>query len=170
MPPPGDFLLYIYELDRAMNICARRRTSQRRGRVTLRALWVIAIGPSVKRTRSSHLGAWVARDGTPNTVLDVDYRQMLWSPTTDADKAMGEALNLVIVAVGNAKECEVAAGERDPHRVADALLARGLNHAIVNRSPRRRARKDCGGWADRDRPANGLGADHSFGSGLCPVS
>ena len=45
------------------------------------------------------------------------------------------ALALVDVAVGNLEECEVAVGERDPERAADALLDAGVGLAVVKQGP-----------------------------------
>ena len=49
---------------------------------------------------------------------------------------VGKALEHVTVAVGNREECEVAVGETDPQRAADALLERGLELAIVKQGPK----------------------------------
>ena len=74
------------------------------------------------------------------------------------------------VAVGNREECEVAVGETDPHRAADALLDRGLELAVVKQGPRGVLA------ATRDERVevepfpvevvNGLGAGDSFGGAL----
>jgi 5-dehydro-2-deoxygluconokinase len=75
------------------------------------------------------------------------------------------------VAVGNREECEVAVGETDPVRAADALLERGVELAIVKQGPKGVLAKT------RDetvvvRPfpvdvVNGLGAGDAFGGALC---
>jgi 5-dehydro-2-deoxygluconokinase len=80
------------------------------------------------------------------------------------------ALELVTVAVGNAQECEVAVGEVDPQRAADALLDRGLDLAVVKQGPRGVLA------ATRDERVevepfpvevvNGLGAGDAFGGAL----
>ena len=80
---------------------------------------------------------------TPLTVLDLDYRPMFWSsPDGRAAARSRRALEHVTVAVGNREECEIAVGETDPHRAADALLDRGVELAIVKQGPQRRARED----------------------------
>ena len=61
----------------------------------------------------------------------------------EAREQVGEALEHVTVAVGNREECEVAVGETDPHRAADALLERGLELAVVKQGPQGRARRDA---------------------------
>ena len=42
----------------------------------------------------------------------------------------------VTVAVGNREECEVAVGETEPERAADALLAAGVELAVVKQGPK----------------------------------
>ena len=39
------------------------------------------------------------------------------------------------VAVGNREECEVAVGETEPERAADALLDAGVELAVVKQGP-----------------------------------
>ena len=74
------------------------------------------------------------------------------------------------IAVGNREECEVAVGETDPNRAADALLDRGLELAIVKQGPKGVLA------ATRDERVevptfpvevvNGLGAGDAFGGAL----
>jgi 5-dehydro-2-deoxygluconokinase len=83
---------------------------------------------------------------------------------------VGKALEHVTVAVGNREECQVAVGETDPQRAADALLERGLEIAIVKQGPRGVLA------ATRDERVevppfpvdvvNGLGAGDAFGGAL----
>ncbi len=83
---------------------------------------------------------------------------------------MEKALEHVTIAVGNREECEVAVGETDPNRAADALLDRGLELAIVKQGPKGVLA------ATRDERVevptfpvevvNGLGAGDAFGGAL----
>jgi 5-dehydro-2-deoxygluconokinase len=96
---------------------------------------------------------------------------MFWPSPQDASEAVGKALEHVTVAVGNREECEVAVGESDPGRAADALLDRGVELAVVKQGPR--------GVLGRTREetvlvpptpvtvVNGLGAGDGFGGALC---
>src|SRR4029079_5838148 len=88
-----------------------------------------------------------------------------------ASREVGRALENVTVAVGNREECEIAVGETDPHRAADALLDRGVELAVVKQGPK--------GVLAKTRTetievapyfvdvVNGLGAGDSFGGALC---
>ena len=133
-------------------------------------LWVTATGLSQEPSRATHLAALGHRARREHTVLDLDYRPMFWPDRETAGTRISEALEHVTVAVGNREECEVAVGESDPDRAADALLERGVHLAIVKQGP-------AGVLArTRDesvvvRPqsidvVNGLGAGDAFGGAL----
>jgi len=104
-------------------------------------------------------------------VLDLDYRQKFWNSPAEATEQIGQALEFVTVAIGNREECEVAVGEREPDRAADALLERGVELAIVKQGPDGVLAKT------RDESivvptfpvdvVNGLGAGDGFGGALC---
>ena len=72
----------------------------------------------------------------PLTVLDLDYRPMFWESPAAATEQVQRALQHVTVAVGNREECEIAVGETNPHKAADALLDLGVELAIVKQGPR----------------------------------
>ena len=92
---------------------------------------------------------------------------MFWESAEAASEHVRRALSHVTVAVGNREECEVAVGESDPMRAADALLDLGIELAIVKQGPK--------GVLGRTRTetvtvppisvkvVNGLGAGDSFG-------
>jgi len=96
---------------------------------------------------------------------------MFWGSAEEAAASVGPALDHVTIAIGNADECEVAVGERDPDRAADALLERGIELAIMKRGPKGVLAKT------RDERievppipvevVNGLGAGDAFGGALC---
>jgi 5-dehydro-2-deoxygluconokinase len=75
------------------------------------------------------------------------------------------------VAVGNREECEVAVGETEPEKAADALLAAGVELAIVKQGPKGVLAKSRSERVESPpipiRPLNGLGAGDSFGGSLC---
>ena len=104
-------------------------------------------------------------------MLDLDYRPMFWADPGEAHEQVSRALDHCTVAVGNREECEVAVGETDPDKAAQALLDRGLDLAVVKQGPR--------GTLARTRDervevppfpvevVNGLGAGDGFGGALC---
>ncbi len=64
-------------------------------------------------------------------MLDLDYRPMFWESGAAATEQVRRALPHVTIAVGNREECEIAVGETNPHKAADALLDLGVELAIV---------------------------------------
>ncbi|WP_370656940.1 PfkB family carbohydrate kinase [Streptomyces sp. NBS 14/10] len=83
-----------------------------------------------------------------------------------------KALRHTTVAVGNLDECEVATGEREPYAAAKALLAAGVELAVVKQGPKGVLAMDRDGFAVEVPPVrvevvNGLGAGDAFGGALC---
>ena len=171
MFPPDDFPLYIYRNPTAPDMYLEVEDVPMAKVVAARVYWSTATGLSREPTRATHFSAWKARGRAPHTVLDLDYRPMFWGSAEEAAASVGPALDHVTIAIGNADECEVAVGERDPDRAADALLERGIELAIVKRGPKGVLAKT------RDERievppipvevVNGLGAGDAFGGALC---
>jgi 5-dehydro-2-deoxygluconokinase len=169
--PPDDFPLYFYREPIAPDLMIEVGELDLDAIRSARVYWSTVTGLSREPSRSSHHAAWQARARAPLTVLDLDYRPMFWPSRQDASEAVGKALEHVTVAVGNREECEVAVGESDPERAADALLDRGVELAVVKQGPR--------GVLGRTREetvlvpptavtvVNGLGAGDGFGGALC---
>lgn len=169
--PPDDFPLYFYREPKApdLEITADELDLDAIRDATI--YWSTVTGLSQEPSRGAHHAAWDARDRTPLTILDLDYRPMFWDSPELATREIEKALGKVTVAVGNKEECEVAVGETDPHRAADALLERGIELAIVKQGPKGVLAKT------KDESievppyfvdvVNGLGAGDSFGGALC---
>src|SRR4051812_15297541 len=134
-------------------------------------LWATVTGLSEEPSRAAHHAAWEARGRRRHTVLDLDYRPMFWASREEAAAQVRAALPHVTVAVGNREECEVATGETDPDRAADALLAAGVELAVVKQGPRGvLARTAAERVVVPPTPVdvvNGLGAGDAFGGSLC---
>jgi 5-dehydro-2-deoxygluconokinase len=134
-------------------------------------LWVTGSCLSGAETGPTARALLETRARRRHTVLDLDYRPTFWASQEEATRAIGGALDSVTVAVGNRKECEVAIGTADADGAADALLARGIELAVVK----------LGGegvlvaTAERRvlvepvpvRVVCGLGAGDAFGGALC---
>lgn len=167
--PPDDFPLYFYRKPKApdLQVAETDLDAIRDARI----YWSTVTGLSEEPSRGTHFAAWSARGRSPLTILDLDYRPMFWADPAEASEQVARALEHVTIAVGNREECEVAVGETDPHRAADALLDRGLELAIVKQGPKGVLAKT------RDETVevppyfvdvvNGLGAGDSFGGALC---
>jgi 5-dehydro-2-deoxygluconokinase len=169
--PPDHFPLYFYRDPIAPDLMIAGDELDLVAIREARIFWSTVTGLSRQPSRDAHFTAWDAREQREHTILDLDYRPMFWSSAGDARDQVERALPHVTVAVGNAEECEVAVGESDPYRAADALLERGVRLAIVKRGPLGVLAKT------RDEtievPAypvdvvNGLGAGDGFGGALC---
>ncbi|RZU63888.1 5-dehydro-2-deoxygluconokinase [Microterricola gilva] len=169
--PPDDFPLYFYRDPIAPDLVINSDELDLEAIRSAKIFWSTVTGLSREPSRSAHHAAWAARGRAPLTVLDLDYRPMFWESPEQASAEVDSALELVTVAVGNREECEIAVGETDPHRTADALLERGIELAIVKRGPRGVLAKTRDETVEVEsfpvEVVNGLGAGDSFGGALC---
>jgi 5-dehydro-2-deoxygluconokinase len=170
--PPDDFPLYFYRQPKAPDLEIYVDELDRDAIVAADVFWVTGTGLSQEPSRTATLTAleW-RRESTGLTIIDLDYRPMFWPDPSEAHAQVSAALAYVDVAIGNREECEVAVGETDPDRAADALLAAGAELAVVKQGPAGvlGARRD-----DRVvvppvhvEVVNGLGAGDAFGGALC---
>lgn len=169
--PPDDFPLYFYREPKAPDLEIKASELDLDAIRDAKIYWSTVTGLSQEPSREAHHVAWDARGRKPLTILDLDYRTMFWESPELATREVEKALGKVTVAVGNKEECEVAVGETEPHRAADALLDRGIELAIVKQGPKGVLAKT------KDQSVevppyfvdviNGLGAGDSFGGALC---
>ncbi len=168
--PPDNFPLYFYREPKAPDINVAAVDLDLDAIRDTRILWFTATGLSEEPSRAAHVAALQARTGG-HTIFDLDYRPMFWADPAEARAQIGRALGHATVAVGNREECEVAVGETEPERAADALLDRGVRLAIVKQGPRgvlAKTRTETVEvppyWVE---VVNGLGAGDAFGGALC---
>ena len=169
--PPDDFPLYFYRDPIAPDLMLDDDALDLDAIRSAKIFWATVTGLSREPSRSAHHTAWDARGRAPLTVLDLDYRPMFWESAEVASQEVGKALEHVTVAIGNREECEVAVGETEPGRAADALLERGVELAVVKQGPKGVLAKT------RDESVevaphfvdviNGLGAGDGFGGAVC---
>jgi 5-dehydro-2-deoxygluconokinase len=168
--PPDDFPLYFYRYPTAPDLLLEVSDLPVEAIREAGVFWATVTGLSQEPSRSAHFGAWQARGRREHTVLDLDYRPMFWADREEAGTQVGKALEHVTVAVGNREECEVAVGETDPQRAADALLERGLELAVVKQGPKgvlaATAEERLEVPTHPVEVVNGLGAGDAFGGAL----
>jgi len=135
-------------------------------------LWLTtsSLSDEPSRTTIHDLLTWRGR--RTHTVLDLDWRPQFWPDKTSATAELDLVLDQVTMAIGNREECEVAVGESDPDRAADALLARGLEAALVKMGRDGVLVATADGTRERVAPypvevVCGLGAGDAFGGALC---
>lgn len=168
--PPDDFPLYFYRYPTAPDLMLTQADLPVDAIRSATVFWTTVTGLCQEPSRSAHHAAFAARGRARHTVLDLDYRPMFWSDPNEASAEVSRALEHVTIAVGNREECEVAVGETDPHRAADALLERGLDLAVVKQGPK----GVLAATADERvevppyfvEVVNGLGAGDAFGGAL----
>jgi 5-dehydro-2-deoxygluconokinase len=169
--PPDDFPLYFYRRPTAPDLMITEEQLDLPAIEQARVFWTTVTGLSEEPSRESHHVAWRARARRPLTILDLDYRPTFWAHPDDARREVARALEHVTVAVGNREECEIAVGETDPDRAADALLDRGVELAVVKQGPRgvlaatRDERLEVP--AHLVQVVNGLGSGDGFGGAFC---
>jgi 5-dehydro-2-deoxygluconokinase len=134
-------------------------------------LWISATGLSAGRSRESHFAVLEARAREPITMLNLEYRPTLWDSPAHATEQVEHVLPHVTVAVGNRDDCEVAVGESEPDRAADALLEAGVEVAVIKMGRDGVLAKTRAGERVKSPPTavptlNGLGADEAFDGSL----
>ena len=177
--PPDDFPLYFYRLPKAPDLEIHPEELDLAAIAAARIFWMSGTGLCAEPSRSATLRALATRSarrgpGRVATVFDLDWRPMFW-PEGSAEAAREvyrEALTHATVAVGNLAECEVATGEREPWACARALLAAGVELAVVKQGPAGVLVADRQGRRAEVPPhpvevVNGLGAGDAFGGALC---
>jgi len=169
--PPDNFPLYFYRDPIAPDLAIDAADLDVAAISEARIFWATVTGLSREPSRATHHAVWTARGRAPMTILDLDYRPMFWPSPAQATAEVGKALERVTVAVGNREECAIAVGETDPHRAADALLAHGVELAVVKQGPRGVLAKTADETVEipghRVKVVNGLGAGDGFGGALC---
>jgi 5-dehydro-2-deoxygluconokinase len=169
--PPDNFPLYFYRRPSAPDLQVRPAEIDADAVRSARLYWSTVTGLSEEPSRSAHFAAWEARNRAQFTVLDLDYRPMFWKSPAAATEQVQRALRHVTVAVGNREECEIAVGESNPRKAADALLDLGVELAIVKQGPRgvlgKTRHSSVTVAPNKVDVVNGLGAGDAFGGSLC---
>jgi 5-dehydro-2-deoxygluconokinase len=171
MFPPDDFPLFFYRFPTAPDLQIRPEELDLEAIAAADIFWATVTGLCQEPSRTATMAALEARGDHGLTVLDLDYRPMFWESAEEAHPHVRSALEHADVAVGNRQECEVAIGEREPDRAAAALLAAGVQLAVVKQGP-------AGVLGVRGDESvvvppvpvdvvNGLGAGDAFGGAMC---
>ncbi|MCD9875782.1 5-dehydro-2-deoxygluconokinase [Streptomyces guryensis] len=170
--PPDDFPLYFYRLPKAPDLDIAADELDLDAVRDAAVFWITGTGLSEEPSRSATLAAVAHRAKAGTTIFDLDWRPMFWADPAQARSYYAEVLRHTTVAVGNLDECEVATGEREPYAAAKALLAAGVELAVVKQGPKGVLAMDRDGSVAEIPPVpvdvvNGLGAGDAFGGALC---
>lgn len=169
--PPDNFPIYFYREPKAPDLVINSEELNLDAIKSAKIYWSTVTGLSQEPSRSAHFTAWDARAKKPHTILDLDYRPMFWKDSKEATEQVAKALNHVTIAIGNKEECEVAVGEIEPLRAADALLERGVEIAVVKQGPKGVLAKTKSETVEVPPHfvdvVNGLGSGDGFGGAFC---
>jgi 5-dehydro-2-deoxygluconokinase len=169
--PPDNFPLYFYREPVAPDLMINADELDYEAIKNARIYWSTVTGLSREPSREAHIKALEARARKNHTILDLDYRPMFWESPELATAEIAKVLDKVTIAIGNKEECEVAVGETEPMRAADALLERGLELAIVKQGPKGVLAKTKTETVEVPpyfvEVVNGLGAGDAFGGAFC---
>ncbi|HZX38686.1 MAG TPA: 5-dehydro-2-deoxygluconokinase, partial [Streptomyces sp.] len=170
--PPDDFPLYFYRQPKAPDLEIHEHELDLAEIRSARVFWMTGTGLCAEPSRTATLAALAHRDRSGITVFDLDWRPMFWGDPAEARQCYAEALAHATVAVGNLEECEIATGEREPYAAARALLAAGVELAVVKQGPKGVLAVHRDGAQAEVPPVpvevvNGLGAGDAFGGALC---
>ncbi|MFB6554174.1 5-dehydro-2-deoxygluconokinase [Streptomyces sp. NPDC056405] len=170
--PPDDFPLYFYRRPKAPDLEIHPEELDLDAIRAAAVFWITGTGLSEEPSRTATLAALAHRAKAGTTVFDLDWRPMFWADPDQARPYYTEALRHATVAVGNLDECEIATGVREPHACAEALLAAGVELAVVKQGPKGVLAVHRDGRSAEVPPVpvevvNGLGAGDAFGGSLC---
>ena len=169
--PPDNFPLYYYREPIAPDLIIEPQELDLEAIKRAKIYWSTLTGLSEEPSRSAHYAGWNARAAGALTVLDLDYRPTLWESPAAASAQISKALEKVSIVIGNLEECKLATSESDPDRVADALLSKGADIAVVKMGPIGVLAKSHNETVIKlphpIKVLNGLGAGDSFGGAFC---
>ncbi|WP_122616428.1 5-dehydro-2-deoxygluconokinase [Streptomyces sp. Tu 4128] len=170
--PPDDFPLYFYRRPKAPDLEIHPKELDLDAIRAARIFWITGTGLSEEPSRAATLAALAHRAKSGTTVFDLDWRPTFWADPDQARPYYAEALRHATVAVGNLDECEIATGVREPRECAEALLAAGVELAVVKQGPKGVLAVHRDGRSAEVPPVpvevvNGLGAGDAFGGSLC---
>jgi 5-dehydro-2-deoxygluconokinase len=131
LTPPEDPALLFYRAPTAPDMGLRPGDVDDATIDGVGVLWVAGSAMAEEPARSTIAAILQRRARRAHTVLDLDYRAVLWPDEATASAVIGAAVGEATVAIGNRSECRVAVGTDQPDAAADALLGRGIEIAVV---------------------------------------
>jgi 5-dehydro-2-deoxygluconokinase len=172
MEDPAEPVLDFYRVPHAPDMMIRPSDIDSDVVTNVAILWFPASCLSGEQSRSTILQLLHWRQRAEHTILDLDWRPQFWPSPDAAGAAIRHVLAHVTMAIGNRTECEIAVGESDPDRAADALLAHGLTAVVVKLGGDGVLVAAADGFRQRIAPypvdvVCGLGAGDAFGGAFC---
>ncbi len=131
MDPPEDPQLLFYRAPEAPDAHIATTDELLDAARIVPILWISASALAVEPSRSTSLALLEAHGRTDHVVLDLDWRPTFWATEDEGRRVIGDAVDCATIAIGNRSECQVAVGSSDPDEAANALLAHGVEVAVV---------------------------------------
>jgi 5-dehydro-2-deoxygluconokinase len=131
LTPPDDPVLLFYREPAAPDMQLEAGDVNTEAVTAVPVLWVAGSAMAEEPARATIVDLLARRERRRHTVLDLDYRRVLWSSERDASAVIGAAVERATIAIGNRTECRVAVGTDDSDAAAGELLARGVEVAVV---------------------------------------
>jgi 5-dehydro-2-deoxygluconokinase len=131
LTPPEDPALLFYRVPKAPDMQLQPGDVDDATVRDVDVLWVAGSAMAEEPARSTITGILATRTRRPHTVLDLDYRAVLWSSEAEASAVIGTAIDAATIVIGNRTECRVAVGTDDPDEAAGLLLDRGIAIAVI---------------------------------------
>ena len=168
--PPDHFPIWFYRYPIAPDLLITAESlpaaSDPRGQV----YWSTVTGLSQEPSRAAHQAAWEERGRAPLTVLDLDYRPVFWRDADEARRQVREGRASRHRRRRHPRGVRDRHGRSDAERAARALLAAGVELAVVKQGPRgvlaMTPTEQVSVGAFPVRVVNGLGAGDAFGGAL----
>jgi 5-dehydro-2-deoxygluconokinase len=168
--PPDDFPIHFYRDANSPDMQLSPADFSHPDIVSSRLMWVTGTGYSQPHSRTTHETVLAGRS-RDSVALDLDLRPSLWERPDQFAASMHHAIGQAGIVVGNREECQAVLGPADPHRLAELLLERGVNLAVIKLGPHGVIAKthdqSIAIRAFQVDVTNGLGAGDAFGGALC---
>jgi 5-dehydro-2-deoxygluconokinase len=171
LDPPEEPRIWFYRYPKAPDMMLTLEDLDRKAVRGAAIFWATGTGLSDEPSLTATMTALSLRGAAGTTVLDLDWRPMLWPDPEHAPERYRAALAHASVVVGNRSEVAVAVGELEPEDAAAALLELGPRLAIVKLGGEgvlvATATESEVVPPIRVEVVNGLGAGDAFGGALC---
>ena len=171
LDPPDEPRIWFYRYPKAPDMMLTGADLDPEAIRAAEIFWATGTGLSDEPSLAATMEALSLRAPDASTILDLDWRPVLWPDPERAPERYRAALAHASVVVGNRSEVAVAVGERSPEDAAAALLALGPRLAIVKLGGEGVLVATAEGSEVvapiRVDVVNGLGAGDAFGGALC---
>ena len=171
LDPPEEPRIWFYRYPKAPDMMLEPADLDPEAIRAAAIFWATGTGLSDEPSLTATMEALAMRDAGAITIIDLDWRPVLWADPAAAPERYRAAMGHASAVVGNRAEVEIAVGEHEPEAAAAALLALGPRLAVVKLGGEGvLVATEAGAEVVPPIPVevvNGLGAGDAFGGALC---